>query len=45
MLRLAPSSRPAALDLPPSFEVSTVQLGGDAQISAVALTPSAPKAA
>ena len=45
MLRLAPSSRPAALDLPPSFDVSTVQLGGDAQIAAVALTPSAPKAA
>ena len=36
MLRL---NQPGGADLPPAFEIASVQLGGDAQISMVQLTP------
>jgi hypothetical protein len=40
-LRLAPSQRPGALDLPPSFDITSIQLGNEAQFSLLSLTPSA----
>ena len=44
MLRLAPSQR-TGVELPPTFEMSNVQIGSEAQLTAVTLTPVAAPAA